>query len=97
MKLWGGRFEKNTNEIVDSFQNSIKFDYRMYKQDIKGSIAHAGMLGYKGIIGQKDAETIIKGLAEILADIEAGKVEFKQEAEDIHMNIESLQIGRAHV
>ncbi|MCQ1528806.1 argininosuccinate lyase [Lutispora saccharofermentans] len=94
MKLWGGRFEKNTNEIVDSFQNSIKFDYRMYKQDIKGSIAHAGMLGYKGIIGQKDAETIIKGLAEILADIEAGKVEFKQEAEDIHMNIESLLIEK---
>jgi len=65
-----------------------------YKQDIKGSMAHARMLGYKGIISQKDAEAIIKGLAEILEDIEAGKVEFKQEAEDIHMNIESLLIEK---
>lgn len=94
MKLWGGRFEKNTSEIVDSFQNSIKFDYRMYKQDIKGSIAHARMLGHRGIIHPDDAELIIKGLSDILEDIEAGKVEFKQEAEDIHMNIESLLIEK---
>lgn len=94
MKLWGGRFEKNTSEIVDSFQNSIKFDYRMYKQDIKGSIAHARMLGYKGIIPPEDADMIIKGLSQIMEDIESGEVEFKQEAEDIHMNIESLLIGK---
>ena len=94
MKLWGGRFEKNTSEIVDAFQNSIKFDYRMYKQDIAGSIAHARMLGHKGIISKEDAEIIIKGLAEILEDIEAGKVKFKQEAEDIHMNVESLLIEK---
>ncbi|MDD2481783.1 MAG: argininosuccinate lyase, partial [Lutispora sp.] len=74
--------------------NSIKFDYRMYKQDIAGSIAHARMLGHKGIISKEDAEIIIKGLAEILEDIEAGKVKFKQEAEDIHMNVESLLIEK---
>lgn len=94
MKLWGGRFEKNTSQLVDAFQNSIKFDWRMYKQDIKGSIAHARMLGFKGIIPQKDADLIIHGLQEILKDIEAGKVEFKEEAEDIHMNIESLLIQK---
>jgi len=94
MKLWGGRFEKNTSQLVDAFQNSIKFDWRMYKQDIKGSIAHARMLGFKGIIPQKDADLIIDGLLEILEDIETGKVEFKEEAEDIHMNIESLLIQK---
>jgi len=94
MKLWGGRFEKNTSQLVDAFQNSIKFDWRMYKQDIKGSIAHARMLGFKGIIPQKDADLIIHGLQEILKDIETGKVEFKEEAEDIHMNIESLLIQK---
>jgi len=94
MKLWGGRFEKNTSQLVDAFQNSIKFDWRMYKQDIKGSIAHARMLGFKGIIPQKDADLIIHGLQEILKDIEEGKVEFKEEAEDIHMNIESLLIQK---
>jgi argininosuccinate lyase len=94
MKLWGGRFEKNTSQLVDAFQNSIKFDWRMYKQDIKGSIAHARMLGSKGIIPQEDADLIIDGLLEILEDIETGKVEFKEEAEDIHMNIESLLIQK---
>lgn len=94
MKLWSGRFEKNTSQLVDAFQNSIKFDWRMYKQDIKGSIAHARMLGSKGIIAQEDAELIIDGLSEILEDIESGNVEFKEEAEDIHMNIESLLIQK---
>lgn len=94
MKLWSGRFEKNTSELVDAFQNSIKFDWRMYKQDIKGSIAHARMLGHKGIISKEDADLIIKGLSEILNEIEAGKIEFKESAEDVHMNIESLLIEK---
>lgn len=94
MKLWGGRFEKSTNHLIEKFQNSIGFDYRLYKQDIRGSIAHARMLGVQGIIDKKDSEAIIKGLTEILADIEAGKVEFKEDAEDIHMNIELLLTER---
>jgi len=94
MKLWGGRFEKNTSQLVDAFQNSIRFDWRMYKQDIRGSVAHARMLGDKGIIPREDARLIIDGLLEILEDIESGKIEFKEEAEDIHMNIESLLIQK---
>ena len=94
MKLWSGRFEKSTSKLVDAFQNSIKFDWRMYKQDIKGSIAHARMLGCKGIITKEDADSIIKGLLEILDEIEKGNIEFKESAEDVHMNIESLLIER---
>lgn len=90
MKLWGGRFTKNTDKLVEDFHSSISFDQRMYKQDIKGSIAHARMLGQVGIISNEEANLIIKALNEILADIEAGKVEFEVAAEDIHMNIEKL-------
>ncbi len=94
MKLWGGRFSKSTDAAVDDFNSSIRFDSRMYKQDIRGSQAHASMLGKQGIISQEDAELIVKTLAEILADIEAGKVEFTIDAEDIHMNIETILISR---
>ena len=89
-KLWGGRFQKSTDKKVDDFNSSIRFDKRMYAQDIKGSIAHAKMLGKQGIIDSADSEKIVKGLLEILSDIEAGKVEFLIDAEDIHMNIEKL-------
>ncbi len=89
-KLWGGRFQKNTDAKVDDFNSSIRFDQRMYKQDIKGSIAHAKMLGKQGIISLEDSEKIVLGLTEILSDIENGKVEFLIDAEDIHMNIEKL-------
>ncbi|MDD6214462.1 MAG: argininosuccinate lyase [Firmicutes bacterium] len=89
-KLWGGRFQKNTDKKVDDFNSSIRFDKRMYKQDIRGSIAHASMLGKQGIIPWEDSEKIISGLKEILCDIENGKVEFLIDAEDIHMNIEKL-------
>ncbi|MDD6735960.1 MAG: argininosuccinate lyase, partial [Clostridiales bacterium] len=89
-KLWGGRFQKATDKKVDDFNSSIRFDKRMYRQDIKGSIAHAAMLGKQGIIAKEDSEKIIAGLKEILSDIEAGKVEFLIDAEDIHMNIEKL-------
>ena len=94
MKLWGGRFQKATDALVDDFNSSIRFDARMYKQDITGSMAHAEMLGRQGIIPECDAELIVKTLGEILADIEDGKVEFLIDAEDIHMNIETILIER---
>ncbi len=94
MKLWGGRFEKGTDRIVEEFNASISIDSRMYKQDINGSIAHAKMLGKCGIVDMGEAEIIIAGLLEILNDIEAGKVEFTIEDEDIHMNIERLLIAK---
>lgn len=93
-KLWGGRFQKNTDERVDDFNSSIRFDKRMYRQDIRGSIAHAKMLSRQGIIPAEDAEAIVAGLNEILADIDAGRVEFLIDAEDIHMNIEKLLTDR---
>ena len=76
MKLWGGRFEKETNKEVDDFHSSIHFDYRLYRQDILGSIAHATMLGKQGIITPEEAQTICQGLEGILKDIEDGKIEF---------------------
>lgn len=94
MKLWGGRFSKQTDKAVDDFNSSIRFDARMYAQDIAGSIAHAKMLGKQGIIPKEDSELIIKTLGEIKEDIENGKVEFEIDAEDIHMNIETILISR---
>lgn len=94
MKLWGGRFSKATDALVDDFNSSIRFDARMYKQDIKGSMAHAEMLGRQGIIPKDDAALIVKTLGEILKDIENGKVEFSIDAEDIHMNIETILTER---
>ena len=94
MKLWGGRFEKETNKEVDDFHSSIHFDYRLYRQDILGSIAHATMLGKQGIITPEEAQTICQGLEGILKDIEDGKIEFSTACEDIHMNIEALLIER---
>ena len=94
MKLWGGRFSKATDTKVDDFNSSIRFDMRLYRQDIRGSMAHAAMLGKQGIIPQEDADLIVKTLGEILADIEAGKVEFSVDAEDIHMNIETILTER---
>lgn len=93
-KLWGGRFSKATDVMVDDFNSSIRFDKRMYKQDIMGSIAHAKMLGKQNIIPKEDSEKIAAELEKILADIEAGKVEFSIDAEDIHMNIETELIKR---
>lgn len=94
MKLWGGRFTKSTDSFTDHFHSSISFDQRMYKEDITGSIAHAAMLGKQGVISMEDSELLQKTLKELLADIEAGKVEFDEKAEDIHMNIETLLIER---
>ncbi len=93
-KLWGGRFSKATDTLVDDFNSSIRFDSRMYVQDIEGSMAHAEMLGRQGIIDKNDADLIVKTLAEIKKDIDDGKVEFLIDAEDIHMNIETILISR---
>ena len=93
-KLWGGRFSKATDTQVDDFNSSIRFDARMYAQDIAGSQAHAAMLGRQGIIPKEDADLIVKTLGEIKEDIENDKVEFSIDAEDIHMNIETILIQR---
>ena len=94
MKLWGGRFQKETDELVNELNESISFDQRLYRQDIAGSKAHAEMLGKQGIIPQDDVAAIQAGLDGILADVEAGKVEFTTDNEDIHMNIETLLTRR---
>ena len=94
MKLWGGRFGKETDALANDFQSSISFDQRLYRQDIQGSIAHASMLAGCGVISQADADAIVQGLEGILADIEAGNITFSSENEDIHMNIETLLTAR---
>lgn len=94
MKLWGGRFSKGTDALVEDFHSSISFDKRLYLQDIQGSIAHATMLGKQGIISQEEAEQIVTALKQILIDIENGAVEFDLGAEDIHMNVETILTER---
>ncbi|SHI05929.1 argininosuccinate lyase [Sporobacter termitidis DSM 10068] len=89
MKLWSGRFSSDTDALVDELNASITFDKRLYKEDIAGSIAHAGMLGDQGIIEKSEAGKIIAALNDILADIEAGKFEFSLQDEDIHMSVEA--------
>ncbi len=94
MKLWGGRFAKNTAGIVDAFNASIAFDQRLYRQDIMGSIAHATMLGETGIIEKMEAEAIVEGLEGILKDADEGNIIWREDAEDIHMNVELLLTER---
>ena len=94
MKLWGGRFSKETDELVNELNASISFDQRLYREDIQGSIVHAEMLGAQGIISQEDVRAITEGLEGILADVEAGKIEFTPDNEDIHMNVEALLTAR---
>lgn len=94
MKLWDGRFTKATDSMTDHFNSSLSFDYRMYKQDIIGSIAHVKMLGQQGIISLSDSEQIQQGLIDLLSDIQAGKVSLDQDSEDIHMLIETLLTQR---
>ena len=94
MKLWGGRFTKETDKLVNDFNASIGFDKRLYKQDIEGSIAHATMLGDCNIIPKEDSELIVSELKNILADIEAGKLVIDDEYEDIHTFVEATLITR---
>jgi argininosuccinate lyase len=94
MKLWGGRFTESTHQLVEAYTASIAFDQRLAKVDILGSIAHARMLGDTGIIRREEAEQLVAGLQALLADVEAGRVEFRVEDEDIHMNVERLLYER---
>lgn len=89
-KLWGGGFSETANSELEEFWNSIRFDWRLAEVDIAGSIAHARMLGECGIIPKEDSATLIKGLQDILTDVQANKIEFKLADEDIHMNIERI-------
>src|SRR5208337_1013452 len=97
-KLWGGRFTQPTDKFVEEFTASIEFDKRLYRHDIRGSIAHARMLGRQGIIPPEDTEEIVGGLQDILGRIESGSFDFSVSLEDIHMNIEAQltqKIGEA--
>ena len=88
-KMWGGRFTDGPDAIMQSINASIKFDQRLAKQDIKGSLAHVRMLAAQSIISDKDANAIISGLGSILSEINAGKLDFSESLEDIHMNLEA--------
>ena len=93
-KMWAGRFKKELDSRVNSFNSSISFDSRMYRQDIQGSMAHAAMLARQKIISSEDAEAIIAGLGDILSDLETGVLEIDHEAEDIHMFVEAELTAR---
>ncbi len=93
-KMWAGRTDGMTEKIADDFNSSIRFDSRMYPQDITGSMTHAAMLAYKGIISQSDADAIIAGLEQILSDINSGKLPIDMECEDIHMFVEQVLTER---
>lgn len=93
-KMWAGRFRKTLDEKADDFNSSLRFDCRMYAQDIKGSMAHAAMLAKQGILPQNDADAIIDGLESILQDIQSGKLAFDHNAEDIHMFVEAELTAR---
>ena len=92
--LWGGRFEKDMDDLVKHFNASIFFDQRMYNEDIDGSIAHVTMLARQGIVTEEEKAQIIAGLEDIRKDIAGGKITFTVEDEDIHMGIESRLIAR---
>ena len=93
-QLWGGRFTKETDQLVYNFNASISFDQKFYKQDIRGSIAHATMLGECGIITKEESKAIIDGLEGILSDVESGKLEISSKYEDIHSFVEATLIDR---
>ena len=94
MKLWGGRFTKEENQLVHNFNASITFDQKFYHQDIQGSIAHVTMLAKQAIITDAERDTIISALKEICSDIESGKLQITEEYEDIHSFVESVLIER---
>ena len=93
-KMWAGRTSGVTDSIADDFNSSIRFDCKMYKQDITGSMAHAAMLGAQGIIAKAEADILIDGLQGILEDLESGKLEFDFTCEDIHMFVEQVLTQR---
>lgn len=93
-KMWAGRTAGMTDKLADDFNSSIRFDCKLYKQDITGSMAHAAMLGAKGILTEEEAQTLIDGLAQILADLESGALAFDWQCEDIHMFVEQELTNR---
>ncbi|MDE7436335.1 MAG: argininosuccinate lyase [Lachnospiraceae bacterium] len=93
-QLWGGRFTKETDQLVYNFNASISFDRKFYRQDIQGSIAHVSMLGRQGILTQEEMQAITKCLQEICRDVESGKLEITEEYEDIHSFVEANLIDR---
>jgi len=93
-KAWGGRFKKSISKTAEEFSESVSFDQRLYDEDIRASIAHVKMLSKQKIIPSKDAQKIIKGLGSIKKEIESGKFPFRQELEDIHLNIERRLIEK---
>ena len=93
-KMWAGVTDGNTSQIADDFNSSIRFDSRMYQQDIQGSMAHAAMLAAKNIISQDDADQLIAGLEQILGDIESGALAVDMTCEDIHMFVEQVLTER---
>ena len=94
LKLWGGRFTKETDKLVNDFNASISFDKRMYAQDITGSIAHAAMLGKQGIIDKESSDKIVNELKKIKNEIDSGSLEITEEYEDIHSFVEATLISR---
>ncbi len=93
-KMWAGRTDGDTDALADELNSSLRFDSRMYKQDITGSMAHAAMLGAQGVISKEDADALIDGLAEILKDLDEGTLEFDMSCEDIHMFVEQVLTER---
>ena len=93
-QLWGGRFTKETDQLVYNFNASISFDQKFYEQDIRGSRAHVKMLAKQGILTEKERDQILEGLEGILEDVKSGKLEITSEYEDIHSFVEANLIDR---
>ena len=93
-KMWTGRFSKQLDKNADDFNSSIHFDYKMYRQDICGSMAHAKMLGAQGIISEEDSKVIVEALKKILEDLDSGALKFDMNCEDIHMFVEQVLTER---
>ena len=93
-QLWGGRFTKQTDQLVFDFNASITFDKRLFHEDVTGSIVHATMLAKQGILTEEERKSIIEGLTGILEDVDAGKLTIDETQEDIHSFVEATQIDR---
>lgn len=93
-QLWGGRFTKETDQLVYNFNASISFDRKFYREDMEGSMAHVKMLAAAGILTEEERDKILSGLEGILADVESGKLEISSEYEDVHSFVEANLIDR---
>jgi argininosuccinate lyase len=94
VKPWAGRFSERTDRFVEQFTESVSFDRRLYRHDIMGSIAHARMLAHVGVLSEAESGQIIDGLEQIQAEIESGAFTWREELEDVHMNIEAALVAR---